>query len=346
MIIGSLKAAVSADLAITPEGYCLPFYLVSGNISAPGGVPLENRTIAVYKTDVNKSATATTDATGAFKVNACDMYYAYNVLVTLPGDYQIAALVGSIDNYGTTETIRLVSEEGYIDKDLTLVPNNMGPGPVINMTVFLEGLSAAYPVFKPTSLEVELRTGGATADTALPQNAVATAEVRMGSAGSGSNYGWWYNNISPPAGNYYFVVRQKLPGVQAKDIGANHIPIITSKTWEIVAPPTPTVIDLTVTGEAFTPAGRAMAMKYNGPLDKWFMRAGYYAVQKRVTVSDFNRWRDAILGNTADPLEQIVNDADRDGRITVSDFNAWRDTYLNLDLNRQHDPPYDDVYVP
>ncbi len=352
-----------AALAADPQQPFMPFYWVKGRVtSAETGDPVTDRTVAFYKDNYSAEprVTATTDAAGYYKVNTYELNYYYGTPITYETEsYKVAVPRTPMSNRGTEESITLSVGAGYIVNDLVLIEGGgpterpLGAGPIINMVILLEGLNRGTPDNNiSSSLEVEIRSGGATADTALPANMVATCEVSLTSNGSGSNYGWWYNDVFPTAGQkYYLVIKQKILGAP---LGANHIPIITASSWEVVNQPGSLTLDLSSTADqAYTPTGRVSAMnrKSLGGTDKWLMRAGYFAVGSRITVSDYNRWRDAYVeGIITDParraLEQKITNAKGEGDLSVSDYNAWRDTYINLEPNRARTVPWDDVYVP
>ena len=352
-----------ALLTTSPEGYALPFYWVRGTVtSLETGEPLPNRSVAFYK-DFSQKVEVPTDSAGSYEVNAYDLYYRFGIPVTPEGEtYKIAVPRVRTDDWGTEESVALVTTEGYVTKNLAAI---QGGGPlesgnipagstIFNTRVLLEGffprpdiptMQWSIPQTQPT-IVFELRSAelGAIVATSAPCLLMAD--------------GWGTLYFSPEVfgvqagspGNYGIVIYQRIrnTGVAVAD-GFNHLPVITSAAVNLIPGAT---YDLNFADPNSTefqplyfPAGLVPATKEAGGL--YALRVGHVANSKIVGPGDINIVTDQIkkAGASAaidlnDP-NSVLSDLNGDNRIDLKDYNLCRDTLGKFGSQRE-----DHIYVP
>ncbi len=213
-------------------------------------------------------------------------------------------------------------------------------GPQIYLKLYLEGLyNNNDETQTPANVVAEIYTGadpaGATQVIDGHGEAFVSGVIDLDENGEG------YNGVvdaqggeTLPDGDYYLVIKQKLPGVD--EAGTNHLPIITNTQVTLINNAN-TTIDLTDDGAvnyvaAYTPAGLVNALQTlnNG---SFALRAGNLSNDNAINVLDYSIWKGEVtvdgLVDPADP-NSVISDVNGDDKINVIDYSFWKGTVLEF----------------
>jgi hypothetical protein len=232
--------------------------------------------------------------------------------------------------FSTSETVTCTVETGVQDKAgnpmayaFTLnftTTSEVPPSTTVTFKVYLQGYyQVGSDTQLPATLEVELRSGGS-AGTA--KTIIATQEVSLDQTGTGTA------EINAPFGDYYFVVKHKLPGLAA---GSNHLSVITNSTKSFGAGPL--TLNLTDgTDLAYTPSGSPTA-EWTETNGKFSLRGGNANGDLNIRIVDFGIWLAANGKDLGQSGFDPQADFDNDGRIRITDFGIWlsnngKDSYV------------------
>jgi|GEM_PF-6781494 len=233
---------------------------------------------------------------------------------------------------------------GTVTETFNLVINNaLGDGPVIDLTVLLGGYyNIETGTQKVGTVVIEARDG---ADVTTATTIMGVCEIQLDENGFGTNNGSWTQK--PADGDYFIVVKHKIPNVPPPGPDRNHIPIITSDKWSLAVAKKLT-LDLSDGNDnkVYTPQGKVSAMRIIG--NKLAMRGGYLSDDKLIDISDYAIWKGAIT--TVGDIDwnkpySIISDINADNIIDISDYAIWKGTVFDYAPDSIPQTT-DHVYVP
>lgn len=116
----SLTGAALAALPLEPQGYALPFYWLSGQVTSQDAAVPDGRTVYFYRGDQPENYISTTTVGGAYNFNVYDLYFAKGVPIALGSPAYVLQVLNDGSGWVTTEAVTLTTAQGYTIKDLAL----------------------------------------------------------------------------------------------------------------------------------------------------------------------------------------------------------------------------------